>query len=229
MADAQAAASGNSNPDAAAVVTVDAAAAVAASQAGDKAAADAAAAAATAQASDKVAADKAVADKAAADAAAAAKPAAAPEKYEAFKVPDGVVLDAPVMQAFEATAKELGLPQDKAQALIDKVAPAMKAQGETAFETMKSSLLTAAKADAEIGGDKFDESVSVAKLALDAYFAPSFAKFLNDSGLGNHPEMIRGLRKAGLPLKQDGHVQGGANSGPLTSAKGFYKNSNMNE
>ena len=141
---------------------------------------------------------------------------------------EGVVLDAPTMRTFEATAKELGLPQDKAQALIDKVAPAMKAQGEAAFESMKATMLTAAKADAEIGGDKFDESVSVAKLAIDAYFTPSFAKFLNDSGLGNHPEMIRGLRKAGLPLKQDGHVPGGSQSGPLQDAKGFYKNSNMN-
>ena len=224
MADAQAAASGNTNSDA---VAIDAAAAVAASQAGDKAATDAAAAA---QTGDKPAADSAAGsvDKAAADAAAAAKPAAAPEKYEAFKVPEGVVLDAPTMQTFEATAKELGLPQDKAQALIDKVAPAMKAQGEAAFESMKATMLTAAKADAEIGGDKFDENVAVAKLAIDAYFTPSFAKFLNDSGLGNHPEMIRGLRKAGLSLKQDGHVQGGSQSGPLQDAKGFYKNSNMN-
>lgn len=138
------------------------------------------------------------------------------------------MLDAPTMTAFEATAKELGLPQDKAQALIDKVAPAMKAQGEAAFETMKTDMLAAAKADAEIGGDNFDESVATAKLAINAFFAPSFAKFLNDTGLGNHPEMIRGLRKAGLPLKQDGVVQGGDNTKGELNAKSLYNKSNMN-
>ena len=212
-------------PDAAA----QAAAASAAAQSTEAKAAADAAAAATSQASEKAAADKAAADKAAADAAAAAKPAAAPEKYEAFAVPDGVVIDAPTMQAFEASARELGLPQDKAQALIDKVAPAMKAQGEAAFATMKTDMLAAAKADAEIGGEKFDESVATAKLAIETYFTPNFAKFLNESGLGNHPEMIRGLRKAGLPLKQDGHIAGNKDGAPLTNAKGFYNNSSMNE
>jgi len=144
-------------------------------------------------------------------------------------LPEGVVLDAPTLTAFEATAKELGLPQDKAQALIDKVAPAMKAQGTAAFETMKTDMLAAAKADAEIGGDKFDESVATAALAIDAYFAPSFKKFLNETGLGNHPEMIRGLRKAGLPLKQDGHIPANKNPSGEVNAKSFYNKSNMNE
>lgn len=158
--------------------------------------------------------------------ASAAQPAA-PEKYEAFKVPEGVTLDKPVVEVFEGVAKELGLPQDKAQALIDKVAPAMKAQETAAFEAMKATLLTAAKADAEIGGDKFDESVATARLALDAYFAPPFVKFLNESGLGNHPEMIRGLRKAAASLKQDNVVRGGDSHGEV-DAKAFYNKSNMN-
>lgn len=164
---------------------------------------------------------------AAAPAPAAASPAA-PVEYAAFVAPEGVTLDAPVVEAFTGIAKELGLPQDKAQAVIDKVAPAMKAQQDAAFETMKDTMLTAAKADAEIGGEKFDESVATAKLAIDTYFAPSFAKFLNDSGLGNHPEMIRGLMKAGAPLKADGHVPGNKNPVITEDARGFYNNSKMN-
>ena len=140
-----------------------------------------------------------------------------------------MVFGASTLQAFETTAKELGLPQAQAQVLIDKMAPAMKAQGEAAFETAKADMLAAAKADPEIGGDKFDDSVATAKLAISAYFAPAFVKFLNDSGLGNHPEMIRGLAKAGVPLRQDGHVPGGRNPVGEISAKSFYDKSNMNE
>lgn len=137
-----------------------------------------------------------------------------------------MTLDAPVVEAFTGVAKELGLPQDKAQALIDKVAPAMKAQTEASVAQMKTDLLAAAQADKEIGGDKFNENVAVAKLAIDAYFTPDFAKFLNDTGLGNHPEMIRGLMKAGAALKQDGFVPGrkGTEAG---DARGFYPNSKM--
>ncbi len=159
----------------------------------------------------------------------AAEVSSAPEKYEAFKTPDGVMFDAPVVEAFAGVAKELGLTQDKAQALIDKVAPALTAQTAAAFEQMKTSLLASAKADAEIGGDKFDSSVSTAKLAIGAYFAPDFADFLNVTGLGNHPEMIRGLAKAGAALKQDGHVPGGRSPTGEVNAKSFYNNSDMNE
>ena len=134
-----------------------------------------------------------------------------------------------MVEAFSGVAKELNLPQDKAQALIDKVAPAMKAQQDAAFATMKDTLLAAAKADTEIGGEKFDDSVATAKLAIAEYFPPTFVKFLNDSGLGNHPDMIRGLRKMGTALRQDGHVPGNANPGGEVNAKSFYNKSNMNE
>lgn len=225
---------GNNQPDAASAAA--AASAVAATSPEAKAAA-------TAQAGEKAAADKTAADKAAADAAAvspeakaaadaadkaAAKAAAAPapEKYEPFKAPEGVTLDAPVITAFEATAKELGLSQDKAQALIDKVAPAMHKQTVEAVAQVRADMLAAAQADKEIGGDNFVDSVATAKLAMDAYFAPSFVKFLNESGLGNHPEMIRGLRKAGIPLRPDGWVSGGK-AAATGDAREMYPNSKM--
>ena len=235
-------AAGSTEADAAAQAA--AASAAAATQTAEaKAAADAAASAAQTSeakaAADKAATDaaaKAAADaaaqtpeakaaKAAADAAAAAK-STAPEKYE-FVAPEGTKLDESVVTVFSDVAKELGLPQDKAQAVIDKMAPAIKARDEAAIAQVKSDLLSAAKADKEIGGEAFDENVAIAKLAMDAYFSPDFAKFLNDTGLGNHPEMIRGLRKAGIPLKPDGWVHG---SKQVVSgdAQSFYSNSKMN-
>lgn len=54
------------------------------------------------------------------------KPAeGAPEKYEEFKAPEGTMLDAAVMQQFGEVAKELNLPQDKAQDVVNKMAPIM--------------------------------------------------------------------------------------------------------
>lgn len=189
----------------------------------DKAAADKAAA-------DKVVADKAVADKAAADKVVADKAAAdkvAPEKYEAFAAPEGVTLDKEVVTTFEGVAKELGLPQASAQKLIDKISPVMAARQAAANTQVREEMLAASKADPEIGGEKFNASVETAKLAISTYFAPEFEKFLNDTGLGNHPEMIRGLVKAGAPLKQDGHIVGGKQPAGGGDARSFYPNSKM--
>ncbi len=159
---------------------------------------------------------------------AVAAPAGAPAAYTAFTAPEGVTLAPTVVTAFEGVSRELGLPQDKAQLVIDKLAPALAQHAVTSTETARADMLAASKADTEVGGEKFDENLAVAGLAMDAYFKPEFKKFLNETGLGNHPEMIRGLLRAGAKLKPDGWVFGGKQPATDTSAQGFYNNSQMN-
>ena len=161
--------------------------------------------------------------------AATVTPAGAPEAYTDFTMPEGTTFAPEVLTVFKSTAKELNLPQDKAQLIISKLVPAIETRGKAAIAQGRADMLAAAKADKDIGGEKFDESVAVAKIAMAAYFTPEFAKFLNDSGLGNHPEMIRGLMKAGIPLKPDGWVFGGKKpAADGSDARVLYPNSQMN-
>lgn len=131
----------------------------------------------------------------------------APEHYE-FAVPEGVTLDAEVMTAFEGVARELDLPKGKAQSVIDKVAPVIAARQTAAFEAVKTDWGNQAKADKEFGGGALDANLATAKLALDEHFSPEFKNYLETTGLGNHPEMIRGLYRIGKTLAQDGAVRG---------------------
>ena len=155
-------------------------------------------------------------------------PIAAPEKYEAFAAPEGVVLDAEVVTAFEGVAKEIGLPQASAQKVIDKLTPVLKARGDASIAQVKADLLAAATADKEFGGDKLAASVATARVVIDTCFTPAFGKFLNDTGLGNHPELIRGLLKIAPHIKQDTHVPAGRDPAGNDGAQKFYPNSNMN-
>jgi hypothetical protein len=156
-----------------------------------------------------------------------AAPATAPEKYE-FVAPEGTTLDEGVVTAFSEVSKDIGLSQEAAQKVIDKLAPTLAARSAEATVQVKADLLAAAKADPEIGGDKFDSSVADAKVVIEACFKPEFKKFLDESGLGNHPEMIRGLAKASAAFKQDGHIPGGKKPTEDKSAQSFYNNSSMN-
>lgn len=221
------AAASASAPDAAAVAKAAADKAAAAAQtpeakaaaekaAADKAAADKAAAAAQTPEA-KAAADKAAADKAAADKAAAEK---APEKYEDFKAPEGTVIDGKVATAFKEIAKELNLSQANAQKVIDKLAP-LVAQSEAGRvqTTLQSTLnkardgwVATAKADKEIGGDKFAENIATAGKAWAAFGTPELKKLLNDSGLGDHPEVIRWAFRVGSHLGPDNKFVGGNNA-----------------
>lgn len=56
------------------------------------------------------------------------EPKGAPEQYAEFKAPEGVTFDTGVIGEFSKAAKELDLPQDKAQQLLDRMGPVMVAR-----------------------------------------------------------------------------------------------------
>lgn len=162
-----------------------------------------------------------------AEAAPEAKPVeGAPEKYE-FKQTESAPVGAEVLTAFEAAARELNLPQDKAQAVIDKLAPAMQAHNAAQLETARTGWAEAAKTDKEFGGDKLPENLGFAKKALDQFGTPELKGLLESSGLGNHPEVIRLFVKAGKAISEDRFVSGGSGNTPSDNkAKSLYPNLN---
>lgn len=153
----------------------------------------------------------------------------APEQYADFKLPETVLLDAPVMDEFKSLAKDLGLTQSAAQKLVDLQvkAQAGNAQAFTAnlqahVDRVKGEWEAAAQADPEIGGAEFKANVVVAKQALDTFGSPALKAFLAESRLGSHPEMIRFMVKAGKAISQDGFVPGRASSAERSTADVLY-------
>jgi hypothetical protein len=146
----------------------------------------------------------------------AAKPAekpaeAAPVEYE-FKLPEGVDLKGEALDELKAFAKEKGLTQEEAQKLADL--GAKQAQGFAAQVVAQQKEATAKWAeettsDKEIGGDKLPENLAVAKQALDKFGSPALKALLNQSGLGNHPEVVRFMVRAGKAISEDGRIISG--------------------
>ena len=65
------------------------------------------------------------------------KPEGAPESYD-FKAPEGVSFDEGVIGAFSEVAKDLNLPQDAAQKVLDKMAPVIQARQMEQFEAARN-------------------------------------------------------------------------------------------
>lgn len=78
---------------------------------------------------------------------------------------------------------------------------------------------TSAKTDAEIGGANFDATLISAKNVIGAYGNEAFKTFLNTTGLGNHPEMIRLLSKVAKAVGEDKLLAGGAGAGQGNAQK----------
>ena len=156
-----------------------------------------------------------------------AKVEGAPETYE-FKATEGVTLDDTVLAAYSEVAKELNLPQDAAQKVLDKMAPVMAARQAEQIEAARNMWAVSAKSDKEFGGDKLPESLASAKKALDAFGTPELRTLLNDTGLGNHPDVIRFMVKAGKAISADKFVSGKSAPSAAADARSLYPNSKMN-
>lgn len=164
------------------------------------------------------------------------KPTGAPETYEAFKLPEGFTLDAELLGEFTPVLKELNLPQEAAQKVID-FAP--KVIARTVEQTTAAVLdqlglkdhaswAQAVKADAEIGGDKLAENLAAAQKAMKAFATPELHAVLKKTGLGNHPELIRAFVKVGKAISEDGFVPGGKTVTTKNPAQSIFDQSNMN-
>jgi len=138
-----------------------------------------------------------------------AKPDGPPETYE-FKAPEGKEYDAAVLEPFAEAAREANLTQDAAQKILDRMAPALAARQQEQVTAVRTGWLESSRMDKEFGGERLQENLSAAKRALDSYAAPEFRKLLDDTGLGNHPEVIRMLVRVGKSMNEDSFVSGGA-------------------
>lgn len=155
------------------------------------------------------------------------KPEGAPESYE-FKAPEGVQFDDTVIGAFSEVAKDLNLPQDQAQKVLDKMAPVIAARQLEQFQAARVDWAEAAKADKEFGGENLAENLGMAKKALDTFATPELRALLDDSGLGNHPEVIRMFYRTGKAISEDRFVSGQAGKSDQGDARRLYAASNMN-
>lgn len=149
----------------------------------------------------------------------------APEKYE-FAAPEGVQLDDTTMAQFSEVAKELNLPQEAAQKVLDKMGPVMAQRQAEMLTQLSESWSEATKADKELGGDKLQQNLAVANKALNEFGTPELRKLLNESGLANNSEVIRLLYRAGKSISEDKFVSGGVGgpAGSRTYANALYPN-----
>ena len=135
-------------------------------------------------------------------------PEGAPETYEFnTKISDDFSeLDPEVVTAFGEVAKELDLPQDAAQKVLDKVAPVIQAKQAKVLEQVKTDWANDSQADKEFGGENLAENLEIAKKSLDAFGSDTLKSLLHETGFGNHPEIIRFMFKVGSAISEDSYV-----------------------
>lgn len=166
-----------------------------------------------------------------ADAAAKLKvETSAPEAYEDFTLPEGMEMDADVLGEFKSLAKELNIPQAKAQQLIDfqtQLATKQAEQYQAAVTKQSQEWAAAIKNDPEIGGENYDKSVASAIKVIQSFGDPALTELLNTSGLGNHPALFKFCHRISAAISEDKFVLPGSQTttGRKSNEEVFYGNS----
>jgi hypothetical protein len=191
----------------------------------------AAAAAAEGAAAEGAAAEGAAAEGAAAEGAAAEGAAAegAPEAYADFTLPEGYQLNEAMHGNFQEVARSLNLSQEQAQQIIDL--DAQRAQGDAdaakaAWDNQLAEWKSEVQNDEVLGKANYEQSMATANKAIDAFGSPELRAFLDESGLGTHPELLKAFHKVGSAISEDTLVLG--DGGQSTAQPSFYRNSKMN-
>lgn len=145
------------------------------------------------------------------------QPTGAPESYD-FQVPEGLSVSDGVMQTISDFARAGNLTQEAAQGHVGKLLEAYQTQVAGEQQAMVADWTAQVKADAEIGGDKYDASLATANKAMAAFMTPEFKDLLAKTGLSNHPEMVRAFYKIGQAISEDTLLTGdGKTTEPTTT------------
>ncbi len=153
------------------------------------------------------------------------KPAeGAPEKYDAFKEPEGVKIDESVMNRFGEVAKKLDLSQEKAQSVIDELAPLMVQRQAESIANVSQQWREKSQNDPEIADHLGDIARLRDRFAVgkDGKIDPDIAEFMN-SPAGNHPGVLKLLARAGKAFGEAGVPRGTSGGIETITANDIYK------
>ena len=159
----------------------------------------------------------------------------APESYTDFTLPENMEVNAAVMDEFKGMAKEANLPQETAQKFVETGAKLVQdavqnfalSQVEAYAKKVDTWHESRAK-DPEIGGtdEKQNEVLSSASKVVRSLGGESLLKALDETGAGNHPEIIRAFYRIRELVGEDGKlIQGNLGGGePKSAAQALYPN-----
>lgn len=115
-----------------------------------------------------------------------------------FKYPEGT--KAEDWADIVAIAQASKLDADATNKLIEtqaKSRSAMIAKAAEAWEKTKSGWVEQLKADPKFGGTEYDKNVALARKGFQKFGSEALQNFLSESGLDNHPELVKAFAAVG--------------------------------
>lgn len=140
------------------------------------------------------------------------------DPYKDLSLPDGAAVDEKEMASYKNLAKELNLTPESAQAILDFEAKRLSAGAAAAATAWQEQVK-------QEHGDKLPIVMATCARAINQFGGDELRTLLDQTGLGNHPILVRAFYQAGSLLKED--KQAGSNGtakADVTFAQALYGN-----
>jgi len=145
----------------------------------------------------------------------------APETYD-LKLPKDSLLDKSAVDEIAEFAKEQGLSNEQAQKLLERENNVVKDYADAQITELKEKSeqwVEDVKNDKELGGEDFNKNVEIAHRALEKFGSKQLKETLENTGLGNHPELIRAFSRIGKAMSDDSFVRPGSEGSKQKTAE----------
>lgn len=123
-----------------------------------------------------------------------------------LKLPEGSLVDAKHAEEIVAFAKAQGFSNEQAQGILNRENGAVAAHVEAQKQTLKSKSaewVDQVMQDTEIGGTDFLKNAELAKRVTLRFGDEALVKGLNETGLGNHPSLVKMFVRIGKLMSED--------------------------
>jgi len=128
-----------------------------------------------------------------------------------FELPEGYTLAEENQTAFEAFARTNKLTNDAANEALGLAVKHVSKMQEEAAQQWRDEVDGWGKqisADKDLGGDKLQASISFAQKTIAKFGSPELVSFLEQTGIGNHPELFRFCHRIGQQISEGGMITG---------------------
>lgn len=152
---------------------------------------------------------------------------AAPEHY-VLKNANGEDVEPQELEMMSRMFKDVNLSQEQAQKLYsayEKEQGSFIEQSQKAFNQMRDDWFNQTISDPQIGGQNIGQTKLCIKRVMQQCGNKELSEFLNKTGLGFNPAMVRFMTKVGELLGNDNHFVQGQAPVVINPLKARYKNS----
>lgn len=128
-----------------------------------------------------------------------------PDGYQ-FEVGEGEELDEELTGWFREAAHEAGLSQEQAQRLLEKWNESNSPEAQA--EKLKEGREKVEQTLRDEWGKNFDANLNLAFKAMEQFGDEDFRSYLDETGMGNDPRMIKAMSQIGRSMLDDSFVSG---------------------